>query len=51
MSHASPAMTPRKARVLQEDVREANSEAQKGALTVPELQAFLRGRPELNATA
>jgi integrase len=39
--HASPALTRRYAHVLQEDVREAKSEAQKGAVTAPELQSFL----------
>jgi integrase len=47
MGHASPAMTRRYAHVLQEDVREAKSEAQKGAATAPELQGFLQGRPNV----
>jgi len=49
MGHASPAMTRRYAHVLQEDVREAKSEAQKGTVTALELQGFLQGRPKLKA--
>jgi hypothetical protein len=51
MSPASPAMTRRYAGGLQENVREANSEAQKGALTAPALPGFLQGRPKLKTMA
>lgn len=43
MAHGSPAMTRRYAHVLQEDVRDADSEAQRTAVTAPELQGFLQG--------
>jgi hypothetical protein len=40
LGHASPAMTRRYAHVLQEDVPEAKSEAQKGTVTAPEFTRF-----------